>query len=113
VLNFYQIIRNGKIQTRDRLFIKALILYKKTNSTKKLKLLDEVSKYDLYYFITTTALNSTLTKEQAVFLNLAQWRPSPRPGSRVLTRSLGSTLFLYKSKQRRFSKKLKKIINEL
>jgi len=93
MLNFYQIIRNGKIQTLDRLLIKALIIYKKTNSTQKLKLLDEVSRYNLYYFLTTTALNYALTKEQAVFLNPAQWRPSPRPGSQVLIGSPGSTPF--------------------
>ena len=85
-----------------------LYYIKKTNSTQKLKLLDEISKYNLYYFLTTIALNSALTKEQAVFLNPAQWWPSPRPRSRVLTRSPESILFFYKSKQRHFNKKIKK-----
>jgi hypothetical protein len=51
VLNFYQINEDGEIQSYDRLVIKALISYQITNSTQKLKLLGEVSKYDLYYFL--------------------------------------------------------------
>jgi len=73
MLKFYQIIRNDEIRTCDRLVIKALILYKKINSTQKFNLLNEISKYDLYYFLISTTLNSALTKEQAVFLNPARW----------------------------------------
>jgi hypothetical protein len=49
---FYQINRDDKIQTRDRLVIKALIPCQKTISTQKLKLLGEDPEYDLYYFLT-------------------------------------------------------------
>jgi hypothetical protein len=53
VLNFYQINRDGKIWTRDRLVIKALIPCQKTiSSIQKLKLLGEVPGYDLYYSLT-------------------------------------------------------------
>jgi len=52
--------------------LRLLYYIKKTNSTQKFKLLNEISRYDLYYFITSIALNSALTKEQAVFLNLAR-----------------------------------------
>jgi hypothetical protein len=48
-LIFYQINEDSKIRTRDRLVIKTLIPCQKTNSIKKLKLLSEVSRYDLYY----------------------------------------------------------------
>jgi len=50
-LIFYQINEDSKIRTRDRLVIKTLIPCQKTNSIKKLKLLSEVSRYDLYYFL--------------------------------------------------------------
>jgi hypothetical protein len=49
VLNFYQINRDGEIQNRDRLVIKTLIPCQGTISTQWLKLLDEVSGYNLYY----------------------------------------------------------------
>jgi hypothetical protein len=52
VLNFYQINKDGEIRTRDRLVIKALIPYQRTISTQKVKLLDEVSGYNLYYSLT-------------------------------------------------------------
>ena len=52
MLNFYQINGDGKIRTRDRLVIKALIPYQRTISTQKLKLLGKVSGYDLYYSLT-------------------------------------------------------------
>ena len=52
MLNFYQINKDGEIRTRDHLVIKALIPYQRTISTKKLKLLGEVSWYDLYYSLT-------------------------------------------------------------
>jgi hypothetical protein len=48
MLNFYQINRNGEI-THNYLVIKALILCQRTSSTQKLKLLGEISRYDLYY----------------------------------------------------------------
>ena len=49
MLNFYEINRDDEIRTHDRLVIKALIPCQRTISTQKLKLLGEVSKYDLYY----------------------------------------------------------------
>jgi hypothetical protein len=49
VLNFYQINRDGEIQTRDRLVIKTLIPCQKNISTQKLKLLDEISGYDAHF----------------------------------------------------------------
>jgi hypothetical protein len=49
MINFYQINRDSEIRTRDRLVIKALIPYKKTNLTWKFKLLDKISRYNLYY----------------------------------------------------------------
>lgn len=49
---------DGEIRTRDRLVIKALIPCQNTNSTWKLKFLSEVSKYNLYYFLTETTANS-------------------------------------------------------
>jgi hypothetical protein len=55
VLNFYQINRNGKIRTRNRLVIKVLIPCQRINSTQKLKLLDEISRYNLYYSLTESA----------------------------------------------------------
>jgi len=51
MLNFYQINRDCEIRTRDCLVIKALIPYKRTNSTKKFKFLGKILKYNLYYFI--------------------------------------------------------------
>jgi len=53
MLNFYQINMNGKIRTRDRLVIKALIPCQKINSTQKFKLLNKISRYNLYYFTST------------------------------------------------------------
>jgi hypothetical protein len=53
VLNFYQINRDCEIRTRNCLVIKALIPCQRTNSTQKLKLLGEVTRYDLYYFLTS------------------------------------------------------------
>ena len=52
VLNFYQINRDGEIRTRDRLVIKALIPCQRTISIQLLKLLGEISRYDLYYSLT-------------------------------------------------------------
>jgi len=52
VLIFYQINEDGEIRTRDHLVIKALIPCQRTISTQKLKLLGEVSGYDLYYSLT-------------------------------------------------------------
>ena len=49
MFNFYQINKNGKIWTRNRFVIKTLIPYQVTNSTQKFRLLDEISKYNLYY----------------------------------------------------------------
>jgi hypothetical protein len=49
MLIFYQINRDGEIRTRDCLVIKALIPCQRTNLTQKLKLLDKVSRYNLYY----------------------------------------------------------------
>jgi hypothetical protein len=49
MLNFYQINKYGKIQTCNRLVIKAMIPCQKTNLTQKFKLLGEVPRYDLYY----------------------------------------------------------------
>jgi hypothetical protein len=60
VLNFYQIDEDGEIQTRDYLVIKALIPCQRIISTQKLKLLDEVLGYDLYYFITHSLKWKTL-----------------------------------------------------
>jgi hypothetical protein len=57
VFNFYQINENCEIQTRDYLMIKAMILYQKTISTQKFKLLGEFSGYDLYYYLTVSLLN--------------------------------------------------------
>jgi hypothetical protein len=54
VLSFYQINGDDEIRTRNRLIIKVLIPYQKTNSAQKLKLLGDVSRYDLYYSITQT-----------------------------------------------------------
>jgi hypothetical protein len=51
VFNFYQINRDGEIQTHNRLVIKALISCQRTKSTKKLKLLGEILRYNLYYFL--------------------------------------------------------------
>jgi hypothetical protein len=39
---------DGKIRTRDRLVIKALITYQRINLIQKLKLLNEMSIYNLY-----------------------------------------------------------------
>jgi hypothetical protein len=49
VFSFYKINEDGEIRTRDRLVIKILISCQKINSTEKFKLLNEVSRYDLYY----------------------------------------------------------------
>jgi len=49
MLNFYQINEDSKIRSRDHFVMKALISYQKTNSTKKLKLLYEILRYNLYY----------------------------------------------------------------
>jgi hypothetical protein len=51
VFNFYQINKDGEIRTRDRLVIKALIPCQRTISTQKVKLLGEISGYNLYYFL--------------------------------------------------------------
>jgi hypothetical protein len=51
MLNFYQINKDDEIQTRDCMIIKILIPCHRTISTYKLKLLDEVLRYDLYYFL--------------------------------------------------------------
>ena len=51
VFNFYQINRDGEIQTHNRLVIKALIPCQRTKLTKKLKLLGEILRYNLYYFL--------------------------------------------------------------
>jgi hypothetical protein len=67
VLNFYQINRNGKIRTRNRLVIKALIPCQRTNSTQKLKLLDEIPRYDLYYSLTESVENEITTIFKSVF----------------------------------------------
>jgi hypothetical protein len=40
---------DGKIRTRDRLVIKIMITYQRINLIQKLKLLNEVSIYNLYY----------------------------------------------------------------
>jgi len=52
VLNFYQINRDDEIRTRDRLVIKTLIPYQRIISIQLLKLLVEISRYDLYYSLT-------------------------------------------------------------
>jgi hypothetical protein len=49
MFNFYQINEDSKIRARDYFVMKALISYQKINSTKKLKLLYEVLRYNLYY----------------------------------------------------------------
>ena len=49
MLNFYQINKDGNIQIRDRLVIKALIPCQRTISTQKFKLLGDVLGYNLYY----------------------------------------------------------------
>ena len=51
VLNFYQINRDGEIRTRDCLTINALIPCQRTIPTPWLKLLGEVLRYNLYYFL--------------------------------------------------------------
>jgi len=51
VFNFYKINEDSEIRTRDRLVIKILISCQKINSTQKFKLLDEIPRYDLYYFL--------------------------------------------------------------
>jgi hypothetical protein len=51
VLNFYQINKDSEIQTHDRLVIKALISCQRTNSTQNVKLLGNVPRYNLYYFL--------------------------------------------------------------
>jgi hypothetical protein len=53
MLNFYQINMNGKIRTRDRLVIKTLTPCQRINLTQKFKLLNEILRYNLYYFIST------------------------------------------------------------
>jgi len=50
-LFFYQINKDGEIRTRDHLIIKTLIPCQKISSTQQLKLLNEVSGHDLYYFL--------------------------------------------------------------
>ena len=52
MFNFYQINRDDEIRTYDRLVIKALIPCQRTNSIQNLKMLGEVSRYDLYYSLT-------------------------------------------------------------
>ena len=49
VLNFYQINEDSEIWTCDCLVIKTLILYQKPISIQKLKLLNKISRYALYY----------------------------------------------------------------
>ena len=57
MLNFYQINEDSEIRTCDRLVIKALIPYQRTNSIQKLKLLGDVSRYDLYHSLTIIFTN--------------------------------------------------------
>jgi hypothetical protein len=54
MLNFYQINGDGEIRIRDHLVIKTLIPYQRTISIQKLKLLDKILKYNLYYFLRYT-----------------------------------------------------------
>ena len=61
VLNFYQINKDSEIQIFDHLVIKALIPCQRTILTPKLKLLGEVPRYDLYYFLT---ISNTYTNLQ-------------------------------------------------
>ena len=49
---FYQIKKIGDIRTRNRLVIKTLIPYQKTNLIQNLKLLNKISVYNLYYYLT-------------------------------------------------------------
>jgi hypothetical protein len=63
VLNFYQINEDDEIQTRYNLVIKALIPCERTISTQKLKLLDEISEYDLYYSLTSHSTGHLSKKE--------------------------------------------------
>jgi hypothetical protein len=42
---------NDEIRTRDRLIINILISCQNINLTKKLKLLNKILKYNLYYFL--------------------------------------------------------------
>jgi len=56
VSNFYQINEDGEIQTRDRLVIKTLISCQKIISIQKLKPLDKILKYDLYYPLTRSSI---------------------------------------------------------
>jgi len=56
MLNFYHINGDGKIWTLDHLVIKTLIPCQRTISTQKLKLLGEVSGYELYYSLTNTGV---------------------------------------------------------
>ena len=51
---FYQINRDGAIRTRDRLVIKTVIPYHITITTQKLKLLNKLSGYNLYYSLAST-----------------------------------------------------------
>jgi len=53
MLNFYEINEDDEIRTRDRLVIKTLIPCQITILTQKLKLLGEVLRYNLYYYLTT------------------------------------------------------------
>jgi hypothetical protein len=54
MLNFYQINGDGEIRIRDHLVIKTLIPYQRIISIQKLKLLDKILKYNLYYFLRYT-----------------------------------------------------------
>jgi len=49
MLKFYQINEDDEIRTRVRLVIKTLISCQKINSTQKPKLLNKISRYNLYY----------------------------------------------------------------
>jgi hypothetical protein len=64
VLNFYQINEDSEIRTCDCLVIKTLILYQKTISIQKLKLLNKISGYVLYY-------SSTYYRTEEIFFFVA------------------------------------------
>ena len=73
MLNFYQINEDSEIQTRDRLVIKTLIPYQRINSTQKLKLLNKILEYNLYYSLDTTHvfILSFLFREPRWFIMLS------------------------------------------
>jgi len=78
---FYQINKDVEIRTCDCLVIKALIPCKRIISIQKLKLLGDVSRYDLYYsltlrmFVTWIKMLNTQVEKLDLLDNLFDFRP--------------------------------------